>query len=88
MVFPLGLFLGYLYQKSGKNLLSPIAFHIAVNASGLFVLSYSNAQTVALGLDYGLIILLSLVRVAVVGALVWATIKTKFFKSALGSRRQ
>jgi membrane protease YdiL (CAAX protease family) len=80
MISALGLFLGYLYFKSGQNLLPPAAFHITFNVGGLLALSYSNAQLAALSLDYGLFVALGVLWVGIVGALIWAVTKTEFFR--------
>ncbi|MDI6884035.1 MAG: type II CAAX endopeptidase family protein [Hadesarchaea archaeon] len=78
MIFALGLFLGYIYHKSNQNLVTAAIFHITFNIGGLIVLSYSNAQLVALSLDYWLFVVLIVIWAAIVGALVWGT--TRAFK--------
>lgn len=79
MISALGLFLGYLYFKSNQNLLPPVMFHMTFNVGGLLMLSYSNAQLAALSLDYGLFVALVILWAGIVGALIWAATKTKFF---------
>lgn len=83
----LGIFTGYLYFKSNQNLLPPALFHITFNVGGLLMLSYSNAQLAALSLDYGLFVSLWILWAGMVGALIWAATKTKFFESRISQRQ-
>lgn len=83
VIFPVGVFLGYFYHKSRQNLLFPITIHAAVNASGLFLLSYSNLQSIILTLDCKLVILLCMVWATITAALVWAVTRTMIFRSAV-----
>jgi len=71
----LGFFTGYLYNKSGQNVVVPVAFHTTFNIGGLFLLSFSNVQTASLLLDNGLFVAMWIIWTAIVAALVLVTVK-------------
>jgi len=76
----LGIFAGFIYRKSGQNVLSSAAFHITFNVGGL-LMGYSNASVIAFSLGYGTFAFLWMLWAILVGALLWVATKAIFPKS-------
>ncbi|MEW6592597.1 MAG: type II CAAX endopeptidase family protein [Candidatus Hadarchaeota archaeon] len=76
----LGIFTGYMYNKSGQSIFPPVLLHMTFNIGGLFVLSYSNIPAASLALGAGGLLLLMIVWVMIDVALLWAASKIMFSK--------
>jgi len=74
-LFPLGIFLGYAYQKTGKNLICPIALHTINNVFGLFLISYSTYALNVSTIGHGTLILIQLIRVGVTAIVLWTLLR-------------
>jgi membrane protease YdiL (CAAX protease family) len=71
-LFPLGVFLGYAYQKTGQNLICSISIHTINNVFGLFLIFYSTYALSIATIEYSTLILISLIRAGVTAAVLWA----------------
>lgn len=74
-LFPLGIFLGYAYQKTRQNLICPICLHTINNVFGLFLICYSTCALNIAALGYGTLILILLIKAGLTAVVLWALLR-------------
>jgi hypothetical protein len=74
-IFPLGIFLGYAYQETGKNLICPVSLHAVNNIFGLFLMAYSTYVLSLATIEYENLILIGLVRAGITGLVLWGLLR-------------